>query len=246
MTRSSELRHKSILVVGLGGLGCPVLWALAATGLGRVILCDDDAVSLSNLHRQLLYREADVGQDKLTVALGRLAELNPMLQVELARTRFLPDNALELVRAAHVVVEGADNFATKFLAADAAFLTGRPVVHGAGVRWTSTVFPVSPVGAPCYRCLFEDVPGADAGQNCDAAGVLGPVLGLGGALMADLALSLLLDDAARLGGIFTYDGKQDRLRHVRVSPRPGCPLCGERKSIFDIDEARYLAPSCAA
>jgi adenylyltransferase/sulfurtransferase len=211
-----------------------------------VVLCDDDAVTLENLHRQLLYQDADVGEAKLAVATQKLAALDQHWQVEPHFTRFLPENALELARSVDLLIEGADNFATKFLAADAAFLAGRPIVHGAGVRWTATAWGVSASGGPCYRCLFEDVPGADAGQNCDEAGVMGPVLGIAGALMADLALSALVGSTDRLGSLFTYDGKTDRLRSVEIEARRDCPLCGARKTISDIREQRYVAPNCAA
>lgn len=244
--RRHDLGRKSALIIGVGGLGCPTLIALAQTGLGRVVLCDDDRVALSNLHRQLLFDVDDVGCDKLDVAKKRLNELDSGWQIEAAGTRFLPDNAIELARSVDVIVEGADNFATKFLAADAGFLTGRPVIHGAAVRWTSTVLAVSEQGAPCYRCLFEDVPSADAGLNCDAAGVMGPVLGVAGALMADLTLSVLSNDYERVGRIHSYDGKLDRLRGVAITRRPDCPLCGKSRRITDINDARYLAPTCAA
>lgn len=242
---AQSLSQKSALLIGVGGLGCPALLALARSGIGRLVLADDDEVSLSNLHRQLLFDPEDVGQDKATLASRKLRELDASLTVELVHSRFLPDNALELARSVDLLVEGADNFATKFLTADTAFLTGRPVVHGAGVRWTTTVFAVGPTGRPCYRCLFEDVPSADAGLNCDEAGVMGPVLGVAGALMADLALSCLLGSFDRQGSIFTYDGKLDRLRRVAVTGRNDCALCGARPSIVDIDEAHYLAPNCA-
>ena len=243
---ANSLRRKSVLVIGVGGLGCPTLLALARSGLGRVVLCDDDEVSLSNLHRQLLFDEADVGKDKATLARQKLLQLDDAWQVDLVRSRFLPDNALELARSVDLLIEGADNFATKFLTADAAFLAGRPVVHGAGVRWTTTVFAVAAEGGPCYRCLFEDVPSTDVGLNCDEAGVMGPVLGIAGALMADLAVSSLTESCDRQDSIYTYDGKLDRLRRVPVTARADCPLCGDRPNIVDIDEARYLAPNCAA
>ena len=243
---AQTLSQKSALVIGVGGLGCPTLLALARSGIGRLLLADDDEVSLSNLHRQLLFDVEDVGKDKGTLARKKLCKLDAELSVELVHSRFLPDNALRLARSVDLLIEGADNFATKFLAADAAFLTGRPIVHGAGVRWTTTVFAVGPEGHPCYRCLFEDVPSADVGLNCDEAGVMGPVLGVAGALMADLALSCLLGSYDRQGSIFSYDGKHDRLRRVAVTARSDCPLCGARPSIVDIHEARYLAPNCAA
>jgi len=242
---AQPLGQKSALVVGVGGLGCPTLLALAGSGIGRVVLADDDEVSLSNLHRQILFDPEAVGGNKITLAAQKLRALDASLEVELVHSRFLPDNALELASSVDLLVEGADNFATKFLVADAAFLTGRPVVHGAGVRWSATVFAVGRGGRPCYRCLFEDVPPAEAGLNCDEAGVMGPVLGVAGALMADLSLSCLLESCDRQGSIFTYDGKLDRLRRVAVSARSDCPLCGVHPSIVDTHEARYLAPNCA-
>ncbi len=244
---ANSLAATSALIVGVGGLGCPAALALVQAGVGRVVLADDDRVDETNLHRQILFDEQDVGQDKLEAAeraLSRYAA--PGQRIELVRSRFLPDNARELARSVDVVVEGADNFATKFLAADACRLEGRPVVHGSGVRWVFTVLGVGPEGRPCYRCLFEDLPGGNAAPNCAEAGVMGPVVGLAGALMADLALSVLTGDADRFGRIYTFDGKSDRLRAVEVSPRADCALCGREPRIGDIDESRYLAPGCAA
>ncbi len=236
-----------MLVVGVGGLGCPAALSLVQAGVGRVLLADDDLVDETNLHRQILFDEQDVGQDKLDAALRALSRYAaPGQRIELVRSRFLPDNARELARSVDVVVEGADNFATKFLAADACRLEARPVVHGSGVRWVATAWSVASGGRPCYRCLFEDLPGGDAAPNCAEAGVMGPVVGLAGALMADLALSVLVGDADRTGRIYTFDGKSDQLRSVEVTPRVDCALCGENPRIRDIDEARYMDPGCAA
>ncbi len=236
-----------MLVVGVGGLGCPAALALARAGVGRLLLADDDQVDETNLHRQILFSDQDVGADKLDAARRALEPvLSDGQRVELVRSRLLPDNARELVRGVDIVVEGADNFATKFLAADACKLEARPLVHGAGVRWLATAWCVGPGGRPCYRCLFEDVPGGRAAPNCAEAGVMGPVVGFAGALMADLALRWLATDEPPTGRIFTYDGWRDRLREVAVSPRATCALCGPDRSIFDTDESRYLAPSCAA
>jgi adenylyltransferase/sulfurtransferase len=238
--------RKRVLVVGLGGLGCPVVSVLARAEHVELWLCDDDQVEASNLHRQLLYRDQDVGHDKLEAAERALqADGVTPERLRLVRSRLLPDNARRLVREVDVVIEGADNFATKFLVADAAHLEGKPVVHGAGVRFVATAWAVSGRGAPCYRCLFEDVPpGAQAG--CSEAGVMAPVVGLCGALMADLALRLLSGDDSAFGALYTYDGERDQLRHVPVSPRPSCSLCSSSPSILDIAEERYLAPHCAA
>jgi molybdopterin/thiamine biosynthesis adenylyltransferase len=241
----SDSRRKRALIVGLGGLGCPVVSVLARAENLELWLCDDDQVDASNLHRQLLYADDDVGQDKLDAAERALLEAGVAPErLRLVRSRLLPENARELVRQVDVVIEGADNFATKFLAADASHLEARPVVHGAGVRFVATAWAVAAHGAPCYRCLFEDVPpGAQAG--CSEAGVMAPVVGFCGALMADLALRVLGGDDTAFGSLYTYDGQRDLLRRVEVSPRSDCPLCGTSQ-ITEIDESRYTAPSCAA
>jgi molybdopterin/thiamine biosynthesis adenylyltransferase len=242
----SDSRRKRALIVGLGGLGCPVASVLARAEGVELWLCDDDRVEASNLHRQLLYRDQDIGQNKLEAAERALqAEGVTPDRLRLVRSRLLPENARRLVREVDVVIEGADNFATKFLAADASHLESRPVVHGAGVRFVATAWAVSAQGAPCYRCLFEDVPpGAQAG--CSEAGVMAPVVGFCGALMADLALRVLEGDDTAFGALYTYDGQRDQLRHVGVSRRSDCPLCGSSPSIDSIAEQRYVAPHCAA
>jgi adenylyltransferase/sulfurtransferase len=240
-----SLSDKTALVVGLGGLGCPAAWVLARAGVGRLVLVDDDVVDVTNLHRQVLYCDADIGAHKLDAARRKLRELGPS-EIVVHKTRLLPENARDLVRQADVVIEGADNFATKFLAADACHLERKPVVHGAGVRLHGTVLSVRPGGAPCYRCLFEDVLDGDAAPNCAEAGVLGPVVGLLGALMADLALDLLQGDEQRTAVLHGYDAECDRLRPVVLHARRDCPLCGHEPSIQALDEARYFEPSCAA
>jgi molybdopterin/thiamine biosynthesis adenylyltransferase len=240
---TDALRDRSALVVGAGGLGCPAALVLVEAGIGRLSLADDDTVDVTNLHRQILYRDDDVGRDKLDAALDALrGAARPWQRLEAVRTRLLPDNARSLVKDFDVVIEGADNYATKFLAADACRLEARPIVHGAAVRFRATAFSVSPRGRPCYRCVFEDLPPADAGLTCAEAGVTGPLVGLAGALLADLALDVLLG-APRYGTLYTYEGLGDRLRGIEMAPRPDCSLCGTSPRISRIDELCYRQAS---
>lgn len=234
-----------VLVVGAGGIGAPLVLALARSGVAvRLLVADDDEVELSNLHRQILFSPRDVGRPKLDALREAALALSADLSVEPVPTRLLPDNAVDLVSRADVVVDATDNFATRFLVADACRVAGRPCVHAAAVRWNATVMAVGPAGRPCYRCLFEDLPEGPA-PDCATAGVVGPVCGVSGALAADLALRVLRRDAAALGAILTYDGRRDRLRRVDVRARPGCPLCGDAPSIRSIDVARYTGPVCS-
>lgn len=241
------LRGKTALIVGVGGLGCPAAIALVDAGIGRLVLADDDQVDETNLHRQILFADADIGRDKLEAAKRALLVRSRNQQaIELVHSRFLPDNARELARQTDVVLEGADNFATKFLVADACHLERIPVIHGAAIRWRGTAFSVSANGRPCYRCLFEDVPLGKALPNCAEAGVVGPMVGVVGALMADLALRSLASRDAPTDCIYTYDGIADTLRAVQVTARTSCALCGEDPRILAIDETRYTSPGCAA
>ena len=237
----SEVRRRSTaLVIGIGGLGCPASFALARAGIGRLRIVDDDVVDVSNIHRQILFDESSVGRPKAQEAERVLRALAPgPLAIEVREIRFVPETARELLDGVDVVVEGSDNFATKFLAADACRLEGRPIVHGAAVRTYGTAFAVGPAGRPCYRCLFEDIPHEHA-PNCAEAGVLGPVVGVVGALQADLALAVI-DGRPRFGELVSYDGLRDVLRRQRPTRRPSCPLCGDDgPTIRTLDPGRYM------
>lgn len=233
-----------VLLVGIGGLGCPAAIALAgALGPNDVLgIADDDEVDASNLHRQILFGEADIGMPKVAAAMRALSPY--AVQLVAHETRLLPTNAVELVKQYDVVVEGSDNFATKFLTADACRLAERPVVHAAAVRWHGTALAVGPNGGPCYRCLFEDVPLENA-PNCAEAGVIGPMVGVVAAVQADMALSLLANQPIT-GELFTFDGKTLAHRRRKVARRKDCPLCGDAKLIRDIEANRYVEGVCTA
>lgn len=234
-----------VLLVGAGGVAHPAAIALVAAGITRLRVCDDDRVERTNLHRQILFRDEDVGRSKLEALAERLDERAPGIAVEARPMRFLPDTALELLQGVSVVVDCCDNFATRFLVADAAHVAGVPSVHGAAVRWTATALAASPRGRPCYRCLFEDLPEGDA-PDCATAGVVGPICGVAGALAADLALRILAGDGSAYGRVATYDGLNDRLRVVALRARAGCDLCDRGAAPLDLDPRRYLGPDCAA
>jgi molybdopterin/thiamine biosynthesis adenylyltransferase len=244
MSPSGRAKARALLV-GVGGLGCPAAMALARAGMGTIGLCDDDAIDRSNLHRQILFREADVGASKVVAAARALRAATPALDVRLHDGRLLPQGAVELVAEYDVVLEGSDNFATKFLAADACRLAGVPVVHASAVRWIGTALAVGARGRPCYRCLFEDVPGDDS-PNCAEAGVMGPVLGVLAAAQVDLALALL-DGPERSseGVLVTFNGWTEAFRRRTVAARHDCALCGEPARIHRIDALAYSAPACA-
>lgn len=227
-----------VAIVGAGGLGAPAALTLAHAGVGTLIVVDDDTVDRSNLHRQILFRDCDVGRSKLEATVDGLARQRTKTRVETREGRLSPGKT-DLVAGADVIVECSDNYATKFLAADVARITRTPIVHGAAIRWIGTAFAVGPEGGPCYRCLFEDIPpGAQAG--CDIAGVVGPVCGIIGALQAQLALDVL-DGKAPFGTLWSLDGLRDELRSRRIHGRSSCALCGTSPTIDAIDASRYQA-----
>ncbi len=221
-----DLAQKSALVIGAGGLGGPVLLALAAEGVGRLVLCDDDAVETSNLNRQPLFGEADLGARKAAAAAGALGRLFPAVRVEALDRRFDADAALDLARSCDVVVDGADNFPTKFLASDAAVAAERPLAHGGILRYTAQLLTVMPGKTGCLRGLFEEPPPAGAVPSCAEAGVLGALAGFAGALLAAEVVRLLRGErGAYAGRLLVHEARAARSRVVPVRLRPGCPPC---------------------
>ena len=229
-----------ILVVGAGGLGSPVLRLLAHSGVEHITIIDDDVVDETNLHRQTLYTTDDVGHSKIERAAQMLRDLSPRLSVSAVEGRFVPSNAMEVLAEHSLVVEGADNLATKFLVADAAHLAGVPAVQAGAVRWAGWTLCALPESA-CLRCLFEDIP-RDRIETCAEAGVVGPVVGVLGSLQAAFVLRMLRGE--RPGGeLWHYDGLKGALRKTFVRPRSDCPLCAGE--IQDLRMERYTA-ACAA
>jgi len=229
---SGTLSEKSVLVIGAGGLGGPALLALAAAGVGRLVVYDDDAVETSNLNRQPLFGEAELGRRKAEAAEERIRRLHPRVRVEGVDRRFDAGCAAEAVRSADVVVDGSDNFATKFLASDAAVAGRRPLVHGGVLRYTAQLLTVMPGQTGCLRCLFEEPPPPGSVPSCAQAGILGALAGFAGALLAAEALRLLAGErGAYAGRLVVFEARPGRTRIVPLRIRPGCPACEGRLAL---------------
>jgi adenylyltransferase/sulfurtransferase len=233
-----------ILLVGIGGVGAPCAVALAEAGVGNLLLVDEDTVEIENLHRQILFFDSDVGKSKPEVAKRALEARRARVTVEALVGRALPATVARLVDGVHAVVDATDNFASRFLLADACHLAGVPIVHAAAIRWMGTAVSTAPGGRPCYRCLFEDLP--VQAPDCATAGIVGPVCGVIGGIAAEMALLAATGNARLFGYVATFDGKTDALRLVPIAKRGSCPLCGNEPTILDLDETRYTGPACAA
>jgi adenylyltransferase/sulfurtransferase len=244
-----RLKNASVLLIGTGGLGSPAALYLAAAGVGRLGLVDPDTVDASNLQRQILHGESGLGGSKLESAAARLRDTNPHVTLELHPLRFTPDNALRIAARYDIILDGCDNFPTRFLANDAAFLLRRPLVYGAIHRFDgqSTVFAPH-LGGPCYRCLLPELPPAGAVPSCAEAGVLGVLPGIIGSLQAMEAIKLILGiGEVPLGKLTIYDALRSSFRTMRLGKDPQCRLCGESPTITDVHNPQTTAAAaCAA
>ena len=217
-----RLKGARVLIVGAGGLGSPVALYLAAAGIGTIVLADPDAVDRSNLQRQILYAEADLGRPKVEAAAGRLAALNPHVFLAGYEGAFDDASADELVAGVDLVLDGTDDFATRFAVNAACVRHGKTLVTGAIGRWTGQVGVFR--GRPCYQCLVPEIP-PDA-ETCVAVGVVGALAGVIGSMMALEAVKLVAGAGEPLAGrLMIYDGLAGETRTVRVGADPQCPVC---------------------
>ena len=230
-----RLSRARVLVIGAGGLGSPVLAYLAAAGVGRIVVIDDDAVDVTNLQRQILYDTADVGEPKAHRAAERLRALNPQIAIDALATRFTASNARELVRIVDVVVDGSDTFSTRYLVNDACVLEGKPDVHGAIFRFDGQLSVFGAPGGPCYRCLYPEPPPEHLVPSCSEGGVLGVLAGMVGTFQANETIKLILGIGTPLiGRLLLIDALDARVRDVRIARDPECPLCGKTPSITEV------------
>jgi len=217
-----------IAIVGAGGLGSPAALYLTAAGVGMVSLIDQDAVELSNLQRQLLHGTGDIGRPKTDSGAERIMSINPDVEVARHQTRLSADNALEILAGHDVIIDGTDNFATRYLINDASLRLRIPVVHGSVFRFEGQVSVFHPYAGPCYRCLFPEPPPADLAPNCAEAGVFGVVPGVVGALQATEAIKLVVGVGDPLvGEMVTYDALDQSMHKVRFLRDPQCESCGD-------------------
>jgi adenylyltransferase/sulfurtransferase len=245
MAGQQKLLAAKVLCIGAGGLGSPSSMYLAAAGIGTLGIVDDDVVDASNLQRQILHGTNRIGDPKVESAAQTIKNLNPDVKVDKHHTRITSDNALELVAPYDVIVDGADNFATRYLVNDVALRLGKPVIHASIFRFEGqlTLFPAN--GSPCYRCLFPVPPAPNEVPSCAEGGVLGVLPGILGVLQATEVIKLVLAIGDSLAGrLLVYDALRTTFRELKVRRDPKCPTCGDgvdRASIPLIDYNEFCA-----
>lgn len=228
-----KIRALRVLCIGAGGLGSPVAMYLAAAGVGRLGILDDDAVDFSNLQRQLLHGTRDVGRRKVTSASETLADLNPEVELVVHETRLTSANALAIFGDYDVIVDGTDNFPTRYLTNDACVLLGKPNIYGSIFRFEGQASVFAPhLGGPCYRCLYPEPPPPGAVPSCAEGGVLGVLPGIIGCIQATEVLKFALGcGESLLGRLLLLDALAMRFREIKVRRDPACPRCGEKPTL---------------
>jgi adenylyltransferase/sulfurtransferase len=227
-----KLKSASVLIVGAGGLGSPSAMYLSAAGVGRIGIVDFDQVEHSNLQRQVIYGTSDVGKSKVEMARRRILDINPNVSVVVHPERLTSANALSVLSSYHVVIDGSDNLATRYLINDACVLLKKPDVYGAVFQFEGQASVFYAERGPCYRCLFPEPPPPELVTSCAEGGVLGMLPGIIGSVQAIEAVKLLVGFGESLiGRLILFDGARMDFREVRVEKAKACPVCGERPTI---------------
>ena len=245
MAGQRRIRASRVLCIGTGGLGAPAALYLAAAGVGTIGLVDFDRVDLSNLQRQILYGTDDVGKKKLKAASARLRDTNPGVEVVQHECRFSSENAPEIVALYDLVIDGSDNFPTRYLSNDVCVFARKPNIYGSVFRFEGQASVFAPhLGGPCYRCLFPEPPPPGAAPSCAEAGVLGVLPGIVGLIQATEAIKLILGAGETLvGRLLHFDALKMKFREFNLRRDPQCPVCGENPTIFaPIDYEQFCAP----
>src|SRR5438067_10429068 len=235
MEGQKRLKAAGVLLIGAGGLGSPLGLYLAAGGIGRIGLVDFDVVDFSNLQRQVLHGTPDVGRSKLQSARDRLQAINPEVQLDLYETRLTSANALDILAPYDIVIDGTDNFPTRYLVNDVCVLLKKPNVYGSIFRFDGQASVFYPPHGPCYRCLYPEPPPPGEVPSCAEGGVLGILPGLIGCIQATDAVKLLLGKGEPLiGRLLLYDALQMSFREFKVRRNPKCPICGDQPTIKEL------------
>jgi molybdopterin/thiamine biosynthesis adenylyltransferase len=237
-----KLRDARVLVVGAGGLGSPAAYYLAAAGVGTIGILDSDVVDVSNLQRQILHRTADIERYKVDSAAEKMQALNPNVRVEKHRVRLNSGNAESTIEQYDVIIDGVDNFPSRYLLNDVCFFRKKPLVEAGVLQFLGQIMTILPGEGPCYRCLFPEPPPDGAVPSCQEAGILGAVAGILGTLEATEAIKLIAGIGAPLKGrLLVYEALAGTFRTIQVKRNPKCPLCGDSPTIRDLSE---YAPAC--
>jgi adenylyltransferase/sulfurtransferase len=247
MEGQRKLKAASVLCVGAGGLGAPVLLYLAAAGVGRIGIVDFDVVDLSNLQRQVVHGTADIGRKKLESARDSVKAINPHVQIDLHETALSSQNALDLFKPYDIIIDGTDNFPTRYLVNDACVLLGKPNAYGSIFRFEGQASVFATKGGPCYRCLYPEPPPPGLVPSCAEGGVLGVLPGIIGLIQATEAIKLILGTGEPLIGRFLiYDALRMKFRELKLRRDPECPVCGDHptvKALIDYEQFCGLKPA---
>src|SRR5271168_1441220 len=227
-----KLKRAKVLLVGTGGLGAPLGLYLAAAGVGRIGVVDFDKIDFTNLQRQVMFGTSDVGRPKIEAATERMSSINPEIRLDRYETALTSENALDIMRDYDIVVDGTDNFPTRYLVNDACVLLGKPNVYGSIFRFEGQASVFGAPGGPCYRCLYPEPPPPGLVPSCAEGGVLGVLPGIVGSIQAMETIKLILGTGEPLvGRLLLFDALAMRFRELKLRRNPACPLCGEHRTI---------------
>jgi adenylyltransferase/sulfurtransferase len=230
-----KLKKASVLLVGTGGLGAPLGMYLAAAGIGRIGLVDFDVVDYTNLQRQVIHGTKDVGRPKIDSAIDTMSDINPFVKLERHETALTSENALGIIKDYDLVVDGTDNFPTRYLVNDACVLLNKPNVYGSIFRFEGQATVFAYEGGPCYRCLYPEPPPPGLVPSCAEGGVLGILPGVIGLIQATEAVKLILGTGTTLvGRLMLYDALNMKFRELKLRKNPECPICGDHRTIHEL------------
>jgi len=230
-----KLLESKVFLVGAGGLGSPAAFYLAAAGIGKIGISDNDDVDFSNLQRQILHSTKDVGRPKVQSAKETLEALNPDVEVVPYTERLNSENIIDIIKDYDVILDGSDNFPTRYLVNDACVMLGKPLSHGSIFRFDGQATTILPGQGPCYRCLYETPPPPDLVPSCQEAGVLGIIAGIIGVIQATEVIKLRLEKGNLLNGkLLLYDSLNMDFKKLKIQRNPACPMCGENPTIKEL------------